>query len=136
MRKLSILPFLFLVFNALGQTKPVKIVFDVTSHEESAQQSAIRHLKAMSADYPDSKFELVIYGESLPMVLKKNSSTSNDILQLVDKNNVSIKVCEGTMKRKGVDKSQLIAGIDTVPDGILEIIDKQGQGWGYIKETP
>jgi intracellular sulfur oxidation DsrE/DsrF family protein len=37
------------------------------------------------------------------------------------------------MQRYNIDKSQLIAGVETVPDGIYEIITKQKQGWGYIK---
>jgi hypothetical protein len=39
------------------------------------------------------------------------------------------------MKRHNVDTSQLIDGIKTVPDGILEIVNKQKEGWGYIKEV-
>ena len=38
------------------------------------------------------------------------------------------------MKRHKIEKSQLIPGVTTVPDGILEIIMKQKEGWGYIKE--
>jgi hypothetical protein len=37
------------------------------------------------------------------------------------------------LKNNGVDKSQLIPGVQTVPDGIYEIIQKQHEGWGYIK---
>lgn len=136
MRSVITLYMLLLSISALCQTKPVKIVFDLTSKEEGAQQSAIRHIKSMSAIYPDSQFELVVYGEALPLVLADGSPAANDILQLTDKDNVSIKVCEGTMERKGVDKSHLLKGVGTVPDGILEIISKQEEGWGYIKETP
>jgi intracellular sulfur oxidation DsrE/DsrF family protein len=37
------------------------------------------------------------------------------------------------LKNNHVDKSQLLPGVETVPDGIYEIISKQKQGWGYIK---
>ena len=37
------------------------------------------------------------------------------------------------MKRNNIDKSQLIPGVEIVPDGIYEIILKQREGWGYIK---
>ena len=50
------------------------------------------------------------------------------------KDNIDFVICEGTMKRHNVDKSQIISGVKTVPDGILEIIEKQQDGWGYIKE--
>ena len=38
-----------------------------------------------------------------------------------------------TMKRNNIDQSQLVPGVEIVPDGIYEIISKQQQGWGYIK---
>lgn len=38
-----------------------------------------------------------------------------------------------TMKRNNIDKSQLVPGVEVVPDGIYEIVSKQQAGWGYIK---
>ena len=37
------------------------------------------------------------------------------------------------MKANNVDITQLVSGVQTVPDGIYEIISKQREGWGYIK---
>ena len=37
------------------------------------------------------------------------------------------------MKNQQVDKSQLLPNVQVVPDGIGEIVAKQGAGWGYIK---
>jgi intracellular sulfur oxidation DsrE/DsrF family protein len=37
------------------------------------------------------------------------------------------------MKANSVDITQLVPGVQTVPDGIYEIITKQREGWGYIK---
>jgi len=48
--------------------------------------------------------------------------------------NVTFAICEGTMKRHEVDEADLIEGVTKVPDGILEIVSKQQDGWGYIKE--
>lgn len=126
---------LFVTMSAWAQSKPVKIVFDVTSKDEAAHQTTMRHVKLMAEAYPDSEFEVVVYGGALPMVLKEQSSVSDAISQLEGNKRVAIKVCEGTMKRQNVDKSQLLSGVGTVPDGILEIVTKQGEGWGYIKET-
>ena len=129
------LPLLLLVVNAWAQSNPIKIVFDITSKEEVAHQATMRHVNMMAAAYPDAEFEVVVYGGALPMVLKDNSSVAEDILQFEGSKQVSIKVCEGTMKRHGVDISELLPGVSTVPDGILEIVTRQGEGWGYIKET-
>jgi len=47
--------------------------------------------------------------------------------------NVAFKVCAIALKNNNVDKSQLLPGVQTVPDGIYEIVSKQQEHWGYIK---
>jgi uncharacterized protein len=135
MKKLIIIPILFIMFAAWGQANPVKIVFDVTSKDPETHQAVIRHINWMSAAYPDSKFLVVIYGGALPMLVNEKSSVASDVLNLKDSENVSFKVCEQTMKRYKVNESQLIVGVEIVPDGILEIVQRQAEGWGYIKES-
>lgn len=127
---------LALVFSitAFAQEKPVKIVFDVTSSNVSVHQSTIRHVKAMSNAYPDSQFEVVMYSGAMDMVLKDKSTVAEDMEALAKNENIDFVICEGTMKRHKTDASQLVSGVRSVPDGILEIITKQGEGWGYIKE--
>lgn len=125
---------LFYSLNSIAQEKPVKIVFDVTSDNTKVHQSTMRHVKAMSKAYPDSQFEVVMYSGAMDMVLKGKSSVEDDMKALAGNDNVSFVICQGTMKRHEVDESELIEGVTTVPDGILEIIEKQQEGWGYIKE--
>jgi intracellular sulfur oxidation DsrE/DsrF family protein len=118
-----------------SQEKEVKIVFDVTSADEATHQSAIRHIKLMSKAYPDSEFEMVMYSKAMNMVLADKSTVAADIEELAENANVSFKICAGTMKRYGTEKEQLVKGVEVVPDGIIEIVTKQSEGWGYIKEA-
>ena len=117
----------------LAQENPIKIVFDVTSSDEKVHQAAIRHAKAMSNAYPQSQFEVVVYSGAMNMVLKGKSSVQSEIEGLPG--NATVVVCEGTMKRHQANSSDLIDGVGTVPDGIMEIVSKQSEGWGYIKES-
>ena len=39
------------------------------------------------------------------------------------------------MKRHKMTIGDLIPGVGSVPDGIYEIVMKQKDGWGYIKEA-
>jgi len=119
---------------AYAQETPVKIVFDVTSSDTSVHESTIRHVKAMSSAYPDSEFEVVMYSGSIDMVLKDKSSVATDLEMLAKKENVTFVICQGTMKRHKIDASEIIPGVTSVPDGILEIVKKQTEGWSYIKE--
>ena len=120
---------------SFAQTKSVKIVFDVTSSNTKVHQSTIRHVKMMSETYPGSQFEIVMYSGAMEMVLKDKSVVAEDLEKLVKKDNIDFVVCEGTMKRHNIKDSQIISGVRSVPDGILEIVQKQQAGWGYIKES-
>ena len=125
----------FMILYVHAQTKPVKIVFDVTSADHETHQSVIRHVKFMASAYPDSQFEVVIYSGSVEMALKDKSVVADDIINLAENKNVSFKVCEQALKHKNIDKSELLPNVETVPDGILEIVTRQSEGWGYIKES-
>ena len=124
---------LLLLHVSEAQTKDYKVVFDLTSKDTSDHKSVIRWLNGISQSNADARLEVVFYGQSLGMVTQDKSTVAEDIKKLIVNKNISFKVCEAAMKRHNIGKSQLLPGIETVPDGIYEIILKQGEGWGYIK---
>ena len=128
---------IFLAFSVIGyaQEKPVKILFDVTSKDSLTHQAVLRHVKGMASSYTTSNFEVVVYGGAIAMFLKDQSTVSKEIETVANNKNVTFAVCAQTMKRHNIDKSQLLPGVVIVPDAIMEIVTKQGEGWGYIKEA-
>ncbi len=118
-----------------AQTKPVKILFDVTSKDSLTHQAVLRHVEMMSSQYTNSNFEVVVYGGAIGMYLKDKSTVSKNIAAVSNNKNVTFAVCAETMRRQNIDKSQLLPGVVVVPDAIMEIVTKQGEGWGYIKEA-
>ena len=117
----------------LAQDSKYKVVFDMTSKDTINQQSLIRQLGFIRKTNPDSKLEVVIYGQGLDLAIKGKSQQETAVNQLIADKGVSFKVCAVTMKRYNIDKSQLLPGVEIVDDGIFEIISKQQEGWGYIK---
>jgi hypothetical protein len=116
-----------------AQRSDYKVVFDLTSKDTLNQQSLLHEMTLIKEGNPDAKVEAVIYGQGLGLITKDASSQSAEIQRLVSMKDVSIKVCALAMKRQNVDASQLLPGVQIVPDGIYEIISKQRDGWGYIK---
>jgi intracellular sulfur oxidation DsrE/DsrF family protein len=116
-----------------AQSGDYRVVFDMTSKDSVNQQSLVRQISLISKGNANAKLEVVIYGQGLDIVTKGKTSQENAVGQLMSNKNISFKVCEMTMKRQNVDKSQLIPGVEVVPDGIFEIVTKQKEGWGYIK---
>ncbi len=125
---------LLMVATLSAQQENIKVVFDVTSGDPGVQRSAARHLRLISESYPDSEFEMVVYSSAYSMVDNKSSVAGETLREVVKRDNVSIVICQNTMKRNKKDESDLIPGVGTVPDGIFEIVMRQKNGWGYIKE--
>jgi len=117
----------------MAQTGAYKVIFDITSGDTAAHKTVIRQIRGISQSRPDAQLEVAVYSDALGMVLKDKSIIADAIQELSSNKKISFKVCGATMKRNNVDKSQLVAGVDVVPDAIYEIVTKQHEGWGYIK---
>ncbi len=116
-----------------AQVSNYKVVFDMSSRDTVNQQAIVREIGLITGATPDAKLEVVIYGQGLDLAVKDRSPQQAAVQKLIVDNKASFKVCAMTMKRNNIDKSQLVPGVEVVPDGIYEIISKQQQGWGYIK---
>ena len=116
-----------------AQVKDYKVVFDITSRDTNVHKAVIRWCNEISSVHPDAKLEVVYYGQSLEMITQGKSVVSSEVSRLIKERNVTFTVCAAAMKRWNIDKSQLIPGVTSVPDGIYEILQKQREGYGYIK---
>ena len=134
MRKLSLLTInLLFVSQFLLAQKDYKVVLDLTSGDTLSQQTAIRWVNEIIKTEPTAQVEVVMFGKGLPLVVKDKSALANDVTSLATNKNVAFKVCAIAMANQKIDKSQLLTGVQIVPDGIYEIVSKQQKGWGYIK---
>jgi len=116
-----------------AQTQPYKVVFDLTSRDTVNQQTVIRWVNEVTKANTNAQVEVVMFGQGLNLAIKDRSVVADEVTRLAQNKNVAFRVCAVAMKNQNVDKSQLLPGVETVPDGIYEIISKQGEGWGYIK---
>ena len=133
MKKTFFILQLLLISSFLSAQANYKVVFDVTSQDTLDHKLAIRWATEVLKAEPTAQVEIVLFGKSLAMITAQKSVVGAEIAKLVANKNASVKVCRVAMKANNVDVSQLVAGVQTVPDGIYEIISKQRDGWGYIK---
>ena len=72
MKNKFILILFFLITQSIfSQKTEIKVVFDVTSKNFKTHQMTVRHVELMSNSYPDSQFEVVLYGGSIEMALNE-----------------------------------------------------------------
>jgi len=116
-----------------AQRQPYRVVFDLTSRDSLDQKAVLRWLKEVGTASPQAQMEVVMYAKGFELVMPERSLLINEVKEAMKNPNVSFKVCAIALKNNNVDKSQLLAGVGTVPDGIYELVSKQQDHWGYIK---
>ena len=135
MKKIILFSLVLLAYHnsASCQNVPYNVVFDITNNEPAIQQRMIVLVKEIISASPDAKVEVVFYGNSIAVIDKNKSAVSDDISKLSENKQVQFRACAIAMKKHDLDKSGLVSGVETVPDGIYEIVKKQAAGYGYIK---
>lgn len=131
---LCVLGFMLLSLGMVkAQESSYKVVFDLTSKDSLDQKAVMRWLDEITTANPAATMEVVMYGKGYELVMPEKSSFINQVKESMKNPNISFKVCQIAMKNNKIEKSQLLPGVQTVPDGIYEIISKQQKQWGYIK---
>ncbi|OAB30425.1 hypothetical protein SAMN05444395_11095 [Flavobacterium fryxellicola] len=110
-----------------------KIVFQFTNANDTIQQKAFANqLYNLTAHWPKAKYEVVVYNMGLEFLMPSKSKHIAAIKALHAKG-VRFLVCENTMTTRKITKEQFIPEVEYVAAGIAEIVEKQEQGWSYIK---
>jgi intracellular sulfur oxidation DsrE/DsrF family protein len=116
-----------------AQAQPYRVVFDLTSRDTLEQRAVLRWLKEVGTSSPDAQMEVVMYAKGFDLVMPERSAYIAEVKEAMKNPNVSFKVCAIALRNNGITQSQLLPGVQTVPDGIHELVMKQQDHWGYIK---
>lgn len=113
--------------------QPYRVVFDLTSRDTLDQKAVLRWIKEVGTSSPDAEMEVVMYAKGFELVMPERSAYVAEVQAAMKNPKVAFRVCAIALKNNNVDKSQLLPGVQTVPDGIHELVMKQQDNWGYIK---
>lgn len=118
---------------AYRQSQPYRVVFDLTSRDSLDQKAVVRWIKEVTTASPDAQIEVVMYGKGFELVMPERSTVANEVRDAIRNPHVAFRVCAIAMKNNNIEIGQLFPGVQTVPDGIHELVMKQQDNWGYIK---
>jgi uncharacterized protein len=116
-----------------SKQEPYRVVFDLTSRDTLEQKAVLRWLREVATSSPDAQMEVVMYAKGFELVMPERSAFVADVKEAMKNPNVTFKVCAIALKNNAVAQSQLVPGVEVVPDGIHELVLKQQDKWGYIK---
>jgi uncharacterized protein len=136
-RALAVLALATLVAGPLATAQPVpqrnRVVIQVSDGDAAKWNLALNNARNLQTDLGSSNvdIEIVAYGPGLGM-LKLDSPVANRIGEAKDAG-VKVMACENTMKAQKVARADMLDGIGFVAAGVVEIMQKQQEGWAYLR---
>ena len=109
------------------------VVIQVSENSPAIWNLALNNAKNIqqSLGKENVNVEIVAYGPGINM-LKFNSEVAPRLKE-ANTSGVAVLACGNTMKAQKLTEKDLDGNVKVVPAGVIEIINKQRDGWSYIK---
>jgi intracellular sulfur oxidation DsrE/DsrF family protein len=116
-----------------ASTAKNRVVMQVSDNDPGKWHLALNNARNLQADLGAANvaIEIVAYGPGIGM-LKADSVVANRIGDALGQG-VKLAACENTMRGQKLTKDAMLGGIGYVSAGVVEIMEKQQQGWAYLR---
>ncbi|MEI7841695.1 MAG: DsrE family protein [Gallionellaceae bacterium] len=110
-----------------------QVVFQVSDDDAKKWNLALNNAKNVQQELgvKNVDVEIVVYGPGIGM-LKFESAVASRIDEALTAG-VKVVACENTMKAQKLSKADMMTTIGYVPAGVVEIMNKQKEGYAYIR---
>lgn len=109
-----------------------RIIMQLTSGDTLVQKGLMRQLKNMKEAAPSMQLEVVCHGPGMDLLMSDRSIVQPKITEFAGKGIVFL-ACENTIKERNLDRTKVITEAGFVKAGIIHIVERQEDGWSYIK---
>ncbi|MFN6961211.1 MAG: DsrE family protein [Rhodocyclaceae bacterium] len=118
---------------ALAEGGKPGVVVQVSDDSVATWNQALNVVKNIQAEYGKDKvdIELVVFGNGVGL-LKFDSQLANRVDETLA-SGAKVLMCQNTMRARKLTAEDMHAGIGFVKAGVVEIIEKQRQGWAVIR---
>ena len=115
-----------------GGSAMLKTVVHVNYEDSERQKNALGNLENILNEDPKADIRVVCHGAGMSLIRKSKTKHADEVKALTEQG-VRFLGCENTMKKKAIEKSDLVEGVTTVPSGAVEVIRKQQEGYSYFR---
>ena len=114
-------------------TAKSRVVMQVSDGDAAKWNLALNNAKNLQADLGAANvdIEIVAYGPGIGM-LKSDSAVGTRVGEALA-SGVKVVACENTMRGQKLTKPDMLPNVGYVAAGVVEIMQKQQQGWAYIR---
>lgn len=110
-----------------------RIVMQLSSNDTLSWKGLMNNLRNLKEGWGTTlTIEVVAHGPGIELLMKSKTTQLQNI-QKMKALGINFYACENTMKEKKIEKGQIISESEFVKMGIGHIVERQEQGWSYIK---
>lgn len=114
----------------------MKVIFHIDESEKwpmvvSNVKNLISYYTKKDAN-TNIKIEVLVNGDAVSDVTLRNKKYHEAIENMLSLN-VDVAVCNNSLMQRKISSEELLAGLVIVQSGVVELVEKQNEGYSYIK---
>lgn len=109
-----------------------RIVMQLVSGDTLVHKGLMRQLRNMLEAAPTMQLEVVCHGPGIDLLMTDRSTVTAKVDEFIVKGIVFL-ACENTIKERKLDPALINPKAGSVKAGIIHIVERQEEGWSYIK---
>jgi uncharacterized protein len=110
-----------------------RVVMQVSNPEPRAWNQALNNGLALTRNAGKDNVEIHIVANGMGIAMLKENSPAGKLVAAALAQGVKVLACGETMKALQLEREDMLPNIGYVPGGLIEILDRQNEGWRYIK---
>lgn len=111
----------------------MKTVVHLLSGDEAEQATALAIARNLLEDETDSIEDVAVVVQADGIrAIDADGEHGEQVRDLIE-DGVAFSACSNTLESKGLEASDLVAGVETVPEGVVEVTRLQSDGYAYVR---
>ena len=134
MKKLILFLALLIGTTAVAQhgERQHRVVMQLTSGDTLVHKNLMKQFKNMKEASPSLQLEVVCHGPGMDLLMSDRSIVQAKVKEFASQGIVFL-ACDNTIRERQLDPSKVLPEAGHVKAGIIHIVERQEDGWSYIK---
>lgn len=121
-----------MTLQAQDGTRQHRIVIQLSSGDTLVHKNLMKQFRNMLEAAPTAKIEVVCHGLGMDMLMSDRSVVGGKVKEFAAKG-VVFMACDNTIRERQLDPATVLPEAGHVKAGIIHIVERQEDGWSYIK---
>lgn len=111
----------------------METVLHLVSGDEDEQETTFKIARNLLDDESGSIDEVAVVAQAAGIEALTSDGEYRDHVQSLLEDGVSFKGCSNTLEALGLEEADLVDGVETVPEGAVEVTRLQDEGYAYLR---